>query len=72
MAPLARLHLKHVVPRLGALLSGSREYRYLEESVTAFPPPERFAEWMRECGLRDVRYDTLTFGAAHLYRGVTP
>ena len=70
--PLARLHLKHVVPRLGALLSGSREYRYLEESVTAFPPPEEFAERMRVCGLRDVHYDALTFGAAHLYRGVTP
>ena len=72
LAPFARLHLKHVVPRLGALLSGSREYRYLEESVTAFPPPEQFAERMRACGLRDVRFDALTFGAAHLYQGVTP
>ena len=72
LAPFARLHLKHVVPRLGALLSGSREYRYLEESVTAFPPPEQFADRMRACGLRDVRFDALTFGAAHLYRGVAP
>ena len=72
LAPFARLHLKHVVPRLGALLSGSREYRYLEESVTAFPPPEDFAALMANCGLGDVFFEPLTFGAAHLYRGVVP
>lgn len=67
LGPLARLHIRSVVPRLGALLSGAREYRYLQESIAAFPPPEAFAEIMAGCGLRDVRALPLTFGVCCLY-----
>ena len=70
LAPLARLHARRLVPRLGAWLSGAQEYRYLQRSVAAFPPAVEFAELMRESGLADVRFDRLTFGAAHLYVGV--
>ena len=69
LAPLARLHLRYVAPALGALLSGAREYRYLERSVAAFPSPDEFVEIMRRCGLTEVTVCRLTFGAAHLYEG---
>ncbi len=69
LAPLARLHTRRLVPRLGAWLSGAGEYRYLQRSVAAFPPAARFAELMRSAGLSGVRYERLTFGAAHLYVG---
>ncbi len=69
MAPFARFHVHHVVPRLGALLSGSKEYRYLQESIQAFPSPSDFADLMREAGLRDVRHEKMSFGAAYLYTG---
>ncbi|MCZ6805536.1 MAG: class I SAM-dependent methyltransferase, partial [Deltaproteobacteria bacterium] len=38
LSPLARFHVRQVVPRLGGMLSGSREYRYLQQSIAAFPP----------------------------------
>ncbi|MCB9537134.1 MAG: ubiquinone/menaquinone biosynthesis methyltransferase [Myxococcales bacterium] len=65
----ARFHVHHVVPRLGAWLSGAKEYRYLQRSVAAFPPPDAFAALMRAAGLRDVEVHRMTFGAAHLYVG---
>lgn len=67
LGPLARWHVHHVVPTVGALLSGAWEYRYLQRSIAAFPPPEQFAALLREAGLTDVRWETMTFGAATLY-----
>lgn len=72
LAPFARLHVHHVVPRIGAWLSGAREYRYLQSSVAAFPPPDAFASQMTAAGLVDVGWTPLAFGAAHLYRGRVP
>lgn len=65
--PLARFHIRHVVPTIGALISGSREYRYLQESIAAFPEPEVFAELMRASGLRVIAVTPLTFGVCNLY-----
>jgi demethylmenaquinone methyltransferase/2-methoxy-6-polyprenyl-1,4-benzoquinol methylase len=59
--------VRWLVPRLGALLSGAQEYRYLERSIAAFPPPERFAELMASCGLEALEVSPLTFGAACLF-----
>jgi demethylmenaquinone methyltransferase / 2-methoxy-6-polyprenyl-1,4-benzoquinol methylase len=69
LAPFARFHVHHVVPRLGAWLSGEREYRYLQSSVAAFPPSEAFAEQMQCAGVREVTVRPYAFGAAHLYTG---
>lgn len=72
LAPFARFHIHHVVPRLGALLSGDKEYRYLAQSIRAFPPAPEFAALMEQAGLVDVSYEPMTFGVAHLYVGVVP
>ncbi|MBK9031505.1 MAG: bifunctional demethylmenaquinone methyltransferase/2-methoxy-6-polyprenyl-1,4-benzoquinol methylase UbiE [Myxococcales bacterium] len=69
MAPLARFHIRQVVPRVGALLSGSREYRYLQTSIAAFPPPDEFAAMMTEAGLDVLEVVPLTFGVCNLYVG---
>jgi demethylmenaquinone methyltransferase/2-methoxy-6-polyprenyl-1,4-benzoquinol methylase len=63
----ARLHVHYVVPLLGSLLSGSREYRYLQESIAAFPRPEQFAERMRRAGLDVLDVRPLTFGVSCLF-----
>ena len=68
---LARVHVHHVVPRLGALLSGAAAYRYLRDSVAAFPPADVFADQMLACGIARVTVRRLGFGAAHLYTGRT-
>ena len=67
LGPLARFHVHHVVPTLGAWLSGAREYRYLQRSFAAFPPPEEFVALLEEAGLCDARATRMRFGAAHLY-----
>ena len=67
MAAAARVHTRHVVPRLGAWLSGSREYKYLQASVAAFPTPAAFADLMRASGLDVLEVTPLTFGVCTLY-----
>ncbi len=66
-AGAARLHTHHIVPRLGAWLSGAREYKYLQASVAAFPPPGEFADLMRASGLDVIEVTPLTFGVCTLY-----
>ncbi|HJK94412.1 MAG TPA: bifunctional demethylmenaquinone methyltransferase/2-methoxy-6-polyprenyl-1,4-benzoquinol methylase UbiE [Polyangiaceae bacterium LLY-WYZ-15_(1-7)] len=72
LSGLARFWIRKVVPRLGALLSGSREYRYLQESIAAFPPPEEFAALMESCGLEMREVQRLTFGVCCLYVAEVP
>ncbi len=69
VGPLARLHVHRVVPWLGGLLSGSREYRYLQRSIAAFPPPHAFAQLMAGSGMQVEGVEPLTFGVCHLYVG---
>jgi demethylmenaquinone methyltransferase / 2-methoxy-6-polyprenyl-1,4-benzoquinol methylase len=69
LGPLARFHVHSVVPTVGALLSGAKEYRYLQRSIAAFPPSNEFEALMREAGLRIVDSVSLTFGVCHLYVG---
>jgi demethylmenaquinone methyltransferase/2-methoxy-6-polyprenyl-1,4-benzoquinol methylase len=67
MASLARLHVHHVVPWLGSLLSGSREYRYLQRSIAAFPGATEFCRVIESSGLQVLACQPLTFGVATLY-----
>jgi len=69
LAPFARFHVHHVVPRLGAWLSGAQEYRYLQTSVAAFPPSEEFVTMMHEAGCSEVNVKPFLAGVAHLYIG---
>ncbi len=69
LGPLARFHVHNVVPTVGALLSGAKEYRYLQKSIAAFPPAREFEALMVEAGLRIVASTSLTFGVCHLYVG---
>lgn len=70
MKQLYRFYFKHILPRVGGLVSGDRgAYEYLPASVFAFPQGDRFLDIMRACGFRDVRRRPLTFGIATLYTG---
>jgi demethylmenaquinone methyltransferase / 2-methoxy-6-polyprenyl-1,4-benzoquinol methylase len=63
-------YFRHILPRLGALISGdSYAYRYLNQSVETFPYGEDFCDLMRTAGFRDVQAHPLTFGIATLYVG---
>ena len=47
-------------------------YRYLPDSLDAFPSPEQLAATMRAAGLTDVSYRRLTTGVVALHRGRVP
>ena len=69
MALGARTYIHHIVPRIGSLLSGQKEYKYLQKSIQAFPTAQAFLELMRQAGLGDVSATPLSFGAVNLYVG---
>lgn len=63
-------YFRHVLPRLGAWISGDAEaYRYLNQSVEGFPHGRAFCALMERAGFVDVRAHPLTFGIATLYEG---
>jgi demethylmenaquinone methyltransferase/2-methoxy-6-polyprenyl-1,4-benzoquinol methylase len=60
-----------IMPRLGGLISGSREaYEYLPRSVGKFPEPGELAAEMRSAGFGEVRYELMTGGSVSLHLGV--
>lgn len=62
------LYSTHVLPRIGALISGSSAaYSYLPESVRKFPDAPEFRDWILEEGFREVEFDYLSFGIAALH-----
>ena len=67
LSPLARFHVRKVIPRLGGMLSGSKEYKYLQESIAAFPSADDFAALMTESGMKVLEVKPLTFGACTLF-----
>ncbi len=63
-------YLKHVVPRLGALITGSRSaYEYLHRSICDFPVPQEILHHMRLSGLARTECLSLAGGIAVIYRG---
>lgn len=66
-----RFYFRRVLPRLGAWISGARNdaYRYLHDSVMAFPEREQFLALMQQAGLVSPRQHLLTGGIAAIYRG---
>ncbi len=72
LGPFARFYVHKVVPRIGAALSGAREYHYLHESIARFPTPPEFMDLMRAAGLQDVSVKRFNFGGTNLFVGRRP
>jgi demethylmenaquinone methyltransferase/2-methoxy-6-polyprenyl-1,4-benzoquinol methylase len=68
-----RLYFHHVVPALGALVSGDRAaYTYLPRSVERFVTPPELARLMGSVGLGDVRITRLGLGTVTIHVGRVP
>ncbi|GEO81377.1 class I SAM-dependent methyltransferase [Pararhodospirillum oryzae] len=73
MAPLYDFYSTHVIPRLGALVSGRPQaYSYLVESIRAFPDQQGLAGLMEAAGFTGVTWENLFFGIAALHAGQRP
>jgi demethylmenaquinone methyltransferase/2-methoxy-6-polyprenyl-1,4-benzoquinol methylase len=67
---LYHLYFHHLLPQIGAVVSGHRTaYAYLPRSVANFPIEETLADRMRSAGFVDVNWRTLTFGVAAIHTG---
>jgi demethylmenaquinone methyltransferase/2-methoxy-6-polyprenyl-1,4-benzoquinol methylase len=70
-APLFRAYFHHVVPRVGAFVSGDGEaYTYLPQSVDRFLTPPGLSALMEEVGLRGVTYRRLGLGTIAIHTGI--
>lgn len=68
--PIYRFYLHNILPLTAGIISGDKEaYRYLAESIDAFPAPDRVAGLMKKVGFRQVRYRPLTMGIVTIYTG---
>ena len=68
-----KLYNKHVLARVGGIVTGDRAaYEYLETSTAQFASGDDFVALMRASARFDsITCETLTFGIAYLYVGVT-
>ncbi len=63
-------YLRHILPKLGQLLSKNREaYSYLNETIESFPSGEDFLQMMKTAGFAKTKQIPLSFGIASLYLG---
>lgn len=68
--PFYRFYISNVLPFIGGLISGKMgAYKYLPQSMLAFPSPDELKKTMEETGLADVRYYKLTLGIAAVHVG---
>ena len=68
--PLYLSYFRHVLPRIGRLVSKhTSAYDYLPDSVQGFPHPDEVQDQFRDAGLTAVGHRPLTFGVASLYWG---
>lgn len=62
-----------VMPFIGRVFSKANgAYKYLPDSIAAFPDGEDFLAELREAGYEGEKARKLTFGVASLYQGIVP
>lgn len=60
---------RHLLPRLGAMITGDREaYEYLPRTSQLFPAGQEFCRMLEGVGFTNVRCKPLTGGIAYLYQ----
>jgi len=66
-------YLRYVLPRVAVLLRGDLSaYRYLNETIEAFPCGEAFCDMLRTAGFTAIAVHPMTFGVVTVYQGDRP
>lgn len=67
------IYFRHILPFIGWITSGDwRAYRYLYESVQAFPDYEKFNQELIKAGFEKPSYTTLSAGICAIYLAFKP
>lgn len=65
---LYNFYMNVVTPNAGGIFSKNKKaYRYLKESVMAFPEREKLVEVLLNCGYKQATFTPLTFGICCIY-----
>jgi len=60
-----------ILPLVGRMVSKeAHAYNYLPDSVQSFPHGAEFRNILENCGFREVKIRSLTFGIANIYTGI--
>jgi demethylmenaquinone methyltransferase / 2-methoxy-6-polyprenyl-1,4-benzoquinol methylase len=70
--PIYGLYLRRLLPAVGGLFSNFGAYRYLPESVRAFPDREAFEKLMVGAGFAHTFHTDLSFGIVTVFQGEKP
>lgn len=67
------LYLRHILPRVGTLVSGDPQaYQYLSKTIEMFPYGETLCDLLSDAGFAAVEAHPVTFGVAMIYKGDRP
>ena len=68
---LYNFYFHFITPTIGKLFSKDNSaYKYLPESVEAFPDGKRFTDLMQKVGYRETKNRPLAFGICSIYTGI--
>ncbi len=68
--PFYKLYLRVIAPRVGKMISGSLDaYKYLNDSVNAFPEGPAFIEILNKSGFKETYFKKLSLGICTIYCG---
>ncbi len=68
---LYNFYFNYITPAIGKIFSKDNSaYKYLPESVAAFPDRERFTGLMEKVGYRETKFRPLAFGICSIYTGI--
>ena len=63
------IYFTHILPMIGKLISNDKKaYRYLTESVNAFPSTKKFLKNLNKIGFKNCKHIPLTCGIVSLYK----
>jgi demethylmenaquinone methyltransferase/2-methoxy-6-polyprenyl-1,4-benzoquinol methylase len=73
MRRVGLIYLRHVLPRVGAFVSGDPyAYRYLNETIETFPCGEAFCDLLKAASFTAVVAHPFRFGLPVIYQGEKP
>lgn len=65
---LFTIHFKYITPLIGKLFSkDDSAYKYLPDSVSAFPQGENFTQLLTECNFNNTKHTPLSLGICAMY-----
>ena len=69
---LYEFYLGHIIPIFGKILSGTRAYYYLRDTIRTFPRDHEMMGIFEECGFENVRFIKFSLGVVACYIGEKP